>query len=554
MKRYGVIGLLFLLLLPLAAGAEESHWRYVERAAAIGHWSYDPQTDRFTFSEGAVRLLGLEENTLEQQALLDMILPEDRRQFQQSLGNLISAQQALNLNMRLRTPKGRIIDLHSQGRFNMENRTFIGVVQDNTPAQEALRLLHFQIHFFNAAAVIAVVILLIAVALLASFYMRRKRAEEALKQHQQELRESHEMTQLILNSAAEGIYGIDLEGVCTFCNESCLALLGFTSQDQLIGRNVHDLIHHHAADGRTQPADQCRLLQHLGEKIQVDDELFWRTDGSSFHAEYWSQPIYREGRLIGAVVTFFDISERKQAQQILQEKNEEVERFVYTISHDLKSPLVTIKSFLGMLREDIADGDDEQITTDIGYIQCAADKMEQLLGALLQLSRVGSLDHEPTTCSVNELVSESLTTLAGSIRAGGVEVVAEDMPQLLHGDRMRIGQIWQNLLENAIKYMGEQSHPRIEMGVAEQQNNPVFFVRDNGMGVARKHQEQIFRLFSQINPETEGSGLGLALVKKIVDTCRGHIWVTSEGEGRGSCFYFTLPAALISEGDERAAV
>ncbi len=112
---------------------------------------------------------------------------------------------------------------------------------------------------------------------------------------------------------------------------------------------------------------------------------------------------------------------------------------------------------------------------------------------------------------------------------------------------MRLGLVWQNLIENAIKYRGNQPHLRIEIGVETQDKETIFYIRDNGMGIEKKHAERIFKLFSQLNPQCEGSGLGLALVKKIVELYNGRIWVESDGLERGSCFRFTLPGAILAE-------
>ena len=138
----------------------------------------------------------------------------------------------------------------------------------------------------------------------------RKRAEEAL-------RESEAHSRLLLDSTAEAIYGIDLEGRCTFCNPACLRLLGYAEPRQLLGKNMHPLIHHTRPDGTPYPAEECRIFQafRVGEGSHVEDEVIWRADGSSFPAEYWSYPIRHEGRIVGSVVTFLDITDKRLAQE-----------------------------------------------------------------------------------------------------------------------------------------------------------------------------------------------------------------------------------------------
>jgi len=239
---------------------------------------------------------------------------------------------------------------------------------------------------------------------------------------------------------------------------------------------------------------------------------------------------------------------KRAAEQLaLEQKSLELEQFFDSVSHDLKSPLVTVKTFASMLRQDLQNGEQQQINEDINYIDKAADKMRQLLDALLQYSRIGRIDNPAQTLSASQQVQNCLATLAGILQQHQVQVSTGDLPQQLHGDPLHFGQIWQNLIENAVKYRGDQAKPHIEIGATQQGHEVVFYVLDNGMGIAPEQSERIFNLFSQLNPESDGSGLGLALVKKIVSIYQGRIWVESAGEGQGSCFMFTLPGALVKD-------
>ena len=135
-----------------------------------------------------------------------------------------------------------------------------------------------------------------------------------------ELKENKDQLQLLLDSTAEAIYGMDLQGICTFCNASCLKILGYEHADQLLGKNMHEQIHHSHRDGRAMPINDCRIYQsiHLGKGNRADDEVFWRADGSRLDVEYYSYPQFKDGEVIGAVITFMDISERKKAQEEIQ--------------------------------------------------------------------------------------------------------------------------------------------------------------------------------------------------------------------------------------------
>lgn len=246
-----------------------------------------------------------------------------------------------------------------------------------------------------------------------------------------------------------------------------------------------------------------------------------------------------------------EIAERKAREQEIQrknaeldEKNAELERFTYTVSHDLKSPLVTIKTFLGFLRQDIDAGDSDRIRTDLVYLHGAADRMVRLLDELLQLLRVGWVVNAPVVSSLRELIDEALVAVAGRIAEAGVDVRMNEVEVVLCGDRPRLVELWQNLIDNAAKYMGEQAAPVIELGRETDGGEQVFYVRDNGLGIDPGHQQKVFDLFEQLDVKAEGSGLGLTLVKRIVELHGGRIWIDSAGVGQGSCFRFTLPAAL----------
>ncbi len=238
----------------------------------------------------------------------------------------------------------------------------------------------------------------------------------------------------------------------------------------------------------------------------------------------------------------------------LEAKNAEMERFVYTVSHDLKAPLITIKGFIGMLLKDMREGRQDRLEHDARRISSAADRMHRLLAELLELSRVGRVVNPPEPVPLRELVQESLETLAGPIAERRPEVVvAADLP-VLHGDRARLLEVVQNLLDNAVKYLGEQPAPRIEVGVRRRAGErPVCFVSDNGTGIDPAYQHKIFGLFERLDPEAaEGTGIGLALVKRIVEFHGGRIWVESEGLGRGSTFGFTLPPAHLPAPEPRS--
>jgi len=236
---------------------------------------------------------------------------------------------------------------------------------------------------------------------------------------------------------------------------------------------------------------------------------------------------------------------RKKLISELENKNAELERFTYTVSHDLKSPLFTIRGFLGYLEQDALSGNQARLKSDIQRITDATDKMQRLLNELLELSRVGRLTNESTFFPFGDLARDASELVQGRIMARSIRVsVAPDLP-MVYGDRPRLTEVLQNLIDNAAKFMGDQEDPQIEIGCHGQEAEhgmPVFYVRDNGIGISPQHYERVFGLFHKLDPKTDGTGIGLALVKRIIEVHGGRIWVESEA-GKGSTFFFTLPSA-----------
>lgn len=235
------------------------------------------------------------------------------------------------------------------------------------------------------------------------------------------------------------------------------------------------------------------------------------------------------------------MQEREQFIQELGNRNAELERFTYTVSHDLRSPIITIKGFIGMLEKDLLEGQVERVQKDLQRISNAADKMNTLLLDLLELSRVGRLINPPEEIDLVRLTYETLETVDGRLRAKNITTrVSPDLP-VIHGDRLRIGEVMENLIDNAAKYMGDRPGPYIEVGARSDNDDQIIYVKDNGIGIESQYLQKIFGLFDKLDATSEGTGIGLALVKRIIEVHGGRIWAESEGLGKGSTFCFTIP-------------
>lgn len=366
----------------------------------------------------------------------------------------------------------------------------------------------------------------------------------AEKQAEERLTETMLQQAAILNNIPDMAWLKDVESRYIAVNEQFLKVCGRTLED-VIGRTDHDVWEKPFADRYRQ--DDLEVIQ-TGARRQVE-EVQLDTTGREYWVETIKTPIRNTaGEVIGTTGIAREITERKKAEierehliTELEAKNAELERFTYTVSHDLKSPLVTITGFLSYLEKDVQAGDTEKLNRDIDRIQQAVKKMQALLKDLLELSRIGRIINEPEEVSFGEIVRESLALTEGQVRTSGVRIEFVDNGQKVNCDRVRLIEVMQNLIDNAIKFMGSQTDPLVRIGSATGvHGGTVFFVQDNGVGIPPQYQERIFGLFNKLDSNTQGSGVGLTLVKRIIEVHGGKVWVESQF-GKGATFYFTLP-------------
>ena len=371
----------------------------------------------------------------------------------------------------------------------------------------------------------------------------RKKVEIALRQNEQMLKN-------ILDHFPGVVFWKDLESIYLGCNQAFANGAGLNNANDIIGKTDFDLAWA-SAEAEDYRADDAEVMKSGKAKLHII-EMQHQSKGRLIWLDTSKIPIRdAEGKVSGVMGVSVDISERKKADDAIREsslaleqKSAEMERFLYTASHDLKSPVVTIRTFLGYLEKDIASGDAGRAAKDMHYMRVGSEKIAKLLDDLLEFSRVGCMVSPSEPVTFHSLADETLISVGGWIAQIGVTVRAVESDITLFGDRIRLAEIWQNLVENACKFMGSQKEPHIDIGLMVQGGETVFFVRDNGIGIDLRFQTKVFSLFEKLDPKAEGTGIGLALVKRIVELYQGRIWVESGGLGMGACFYFTLPGAV----------
>jgi PAS domain S-box-containing protein len=383
-------------------------------------------------------------------------------------------------------------------------------------------------------------------------------------QSQRETERSEERVRLLLDSTGEAIYGLDMIGLCTFSNPACLRLLGYASQDNLLGKNMHKLIHHTRADGTPYPLEECPLYAAFlgGHASHVPDDIAWRADGTSLPVESRSHPVLRDGKIFGAVVTFVDITERKRVEKEWLRAKEAAEsasraksEFLANVSHEIRTPMNGIIGMTDLALDTELSAEQREF---LELIKVSADSLLVLLNDILDFSKIeaGKLDLDPIEFTFQETMDETLKVMRFRARQKGLELtcrLAPEIPPLLIGDPARLRQVLINLVGNAIKFTAqgeiivdvEQEHFQAGQIVLH------FRVRDTGVGIPREQQALIFDAFTQGDSSTTrkygGTGLGLAITTRLVQMMGGKIWVES-APGLGSTFHFTSKFGLAPVG------
>lgn len=356
--------------------------------------------------------------------------------------------------------------------------------------------------------------------------------------------------ELAVEAAPNAMITVDAAGQISLVNSEAERLFGY-QRVELVGQGIQILVPESVRDRHPALRAAFAAAPRARAMGQGRDLRARRKDGTEFPVEIGLNPIETPAGLqvLCAVV---DISERKRAEQVifaanaaLRAKTAEMEQFVYTVSHDLKSPLVTMGTFIDILREDLTSGDLVSAEDAMGRVSKACARMHALISDLLELSRVGNVEAEITEVCLSELIASVLEVSAAQLTAAGIEVVCSAALPTLRGERDHLFQVFENLISNAAKYATGVPEPRLAISCEMREADLLIKLADNGPGIPAAHRERVFKLFHRLHPRTTtGTGVGLTIVARIMERHGGRVWVEA-AESSGACFVLAFPANCV---------
>jgi PAS domain S-box-containing protein len=361
----------------------------------------------------------------------------------------------------------------------------------------------------------------------------------------QSQRERFEVT---LRSIGEAVIATNTEGVIELMNPVAERLTG-CNQQEAVGKPMSDVFNIVSEDTSETAEDQSPKIQLQTNEINRVSYVLLNRDGRQIPIEHDTSSIAdRNGELTGTVIVFRDISQRLEAERALQQyaldlmrSNEDLERFAYIASHDLQEPLRTITSYLQLLEYRYKELFDQDARDFIGFAVNAATRMKTLIDDALLYSRLTTTERKFSSFSSEEALKAALANLQAKMDETQANVIYENLPTIM-GNENQFAQLFQNLISNAIKFRGERL-PEIRVSAIRQQNEWLFAVQDNGIGIEAQYLDRIFIMFQRLHTREkyQGTGIGLAICRKVIEHHRGRIW--AEGTpGEGTIFYFTIPA------------
>jgi two-component system, OmpR family, sensor histidine kinase VicK len=372
-------------------------------------------------------------------------------------------------------------------------------------------------------------------------------------QAEEELNALTRQHQSILDSVGDGIWGMDLEGRLTFVNRSGADMLGYSAQE-LLGQNMHALVHHSHADGSPYPAEECPIFASLKRDtpLHVDDDVFWGKDGKALPVEYVACPLLENGRVDGIVVAFADVTERRRLDRMKDE-------FIATVSHELRTPLTSLRAALGLVASGALEKRPEKIPQMLEIALGNCDRLVRLVNDIVDFERIGSgsLPLHKNEWNAIDLLRRAMDPEKSTASRAGLRFRIDAQPVDVWVDGDRVLQVLGNLIRNAIKFSEKGGEIRLAAR-ASGEKEVTFEVQDQGPGIPEEKLDLIFDRFQQADASDSrlqgGTGLGLALARGIINQHGGKIWAKNN-PGGGSTFYFTVEEYLEqSEAEPEAGI
>lgn len=368
---------------------------------------------------------------------------------------------------------------------------------------------------------------------------------------EQALRDSEERVRLLLDSTAEGIFGVDCDGACTFMNPAGLELLGYGTESDVLGRNTHELFHHSHPDGEYFAQEDCPICQvcHSGASFHSDTDSFWRADGKAFPVEYFAQPILKENSLVGVVIVFHDVTERKlmQQQSIRTAQLASLGELAAGVAHEINNPISGVINYAQiLLNQNRKSGEDTDL---VERIIKEGERVATIVKDLLFFSRESGPEMNLT--NIGEALEDSLSLSAAQIRKEGILLSTQypdDLP-LISSRAQQIQQLFLNILSNARhalnqKYPEHDPDKKIEISIKPIEHDATPYLRivckDYGTGIPAQMLDRILLPFVTTKPTGVGTGLGLSICFEIVKNHGGKLWVESS-EGESTEVFIELP-------------
>jgi PAS domain S-box-containing protein len=509
----------------------EFQLKEAQNIALIGSWTYNLQTKLVTWSDELYRIYGVD-NKFEAPDYSDhkkLMSSDDWIRLDRLIQKTIETGDSFEIELQIIRPNGEKRVVLSMGRVqsreNNEIKSLVGTTQDITERKKSEKELNIY----------------------------REYLEEMVKIRTEELENTKRQNELILNAVGEGIFGVDTNGRITFINPAGAKMLGWTIED-ILGQKQHQLTNHTKTNGSPYPLEESPIYKafNQGKSHQVSDEIFWRQEDGSFPVEYICTPIWENNGLVGAVVVFRDITERRLTEEALKNAKEKAEaatraksEFLANMSHEIRTPMNSIIGFSDLLYVSVKD---EKQRSQVNSIRNSSNNLLNIINDILDLSKIEAgklrLEYEPV--NLHFMVRDVERIFAQKIQEQGIAFrcnIPEDMPETILIDDVRLRQILFNLVGNAVKFT---DHGKVELSISKQnvtadnkKMDLIITLQDSGIGIPLEQQQIIFEAFNQQVGQSikkyGGTGLGLTITKRLVEMMKGNITLTSK-PGVGSTF------------------